>query len=204
LEIGSDNGVYSYLFRQRGGVWISADVDERSINAIRELVKTDVYQIGDGQPFVFEDNEFDCVIIVDIIEHLYDDIGLMKEVYRVLKPGGLLIFNAPNLKSGSFLPVFRNIIGLNDAKHGHVRPGYSRLNLEHLMEDLFTIDSYSTHTKFFSRLMDTLMALFISVLKRKNEEETSTRGILVTDKEMKSYKAIFRVYSLIYPFVWIV
>jgi ubiquinone/menaquinone biosynthesis C-methylase UbiE len=204
LEIGSDNGVYSYLFRKRGGVWSSADVDERSINAIRELVKTDVYRVVDGQPLVFEDNEFDCVIIVDIIEHLFDDIGFINELYRVLKPGGLLIFNAPNIKSGSILTVFRNMIGMTDANHGHVRPGYSRQALERLLAGRFSLETYSTHTKFFSKFMDTLMVLFISALKRKKKEETSGRGVLVTDKDLKSYQKIFRVYSLIYPFVWMI
>jgi hypothetical protein len=116
----------------------------------------------------------------------------------------LLIFNAPTIKSGSLLYIFRNMIGMTDIKHGHVRPGYSRQNLEGMLSDKFALNSYSTHTKFFSRFMDTIMALFITALSRKKEAETSVRGVLVTDKEMKSYRTMFRVYSLIYPFVWLI
>ncbi len=39
LDIGSDNGVISYLLRQRGGTWQSADLDKQSVRAIQELVK---------------------------------------------------------------------------------------------------------------------------------------------------------------------
>lgn len=201
LEVGSDNGVYSYLFRQRGGTWKSAELDERSVNAIKALVKTDVYRITDGEPLPFDDDEFDCVVIVDIIEHLHDDDGFVSEAFRVLKPGGLLIINAPNLKSGSLLMKFRNSVGLTDAGHGHVRPGYSLQDLELLLAEQFTLDTYRTHTKFFSKFTDTLMVIGISRLKRNKAEKTSGRGVLVTEKDLKSYKTMFRVYSVIYPFV---
>ena len=77
LDIGSDNGVMSYLLRKQGGTWKSADLDERSIHALETLVKHDVYQIdGTGTPF--NDNEFDRVVLIDYLEHISDDAGFMK------------------------------------------------------------------------------------------------------------------------------
>ena len=204
LEIGSDNGVFSYLFRRRGGAWKSADIDERSVSAMRELVKTDVYRLVEGKALPFADDEFDVVLVVDIIEHLRDDSGFMKEVYRVLKPGGYLIVNAPNMKKGSLLMRFRQLIGMTDANHGHVRPGYTYEDLRRLLGNDFTLESYSTHTKFFSKLTDTLMVIAISALKRNRKEKTSGRGVLVTGSDMKSYKTMFRVYSIVYPVVWLI
>lgn len=204
LEIGSDNGVFSYLFRQRPGHWTSAELDERSLAAIKELVHTDVYRICDGAPLPFRDNEFDCVLIVDIIEHLHDDVGFMREIYRVLKPGGHLIVNAPNIKTNSLLFKFRQLAGLTEDSHGHVRPGYTRQELVQLLGDKFTMKTFQTHTKFFSKLTDTMMVLGLSLLKRNRKQETSGRGILVTGKDMNAHQAVFRVYSLIYPFVWFI
>jgi ubiquinone/menaquinone biosynthesis C-methylase UbiE len=204
LEIGSDNGVYSYLFRQMGGIWKSADVDERSVNAMRELVKTDVYRITDGKPLPFSENEFDCVIIVDILEHLHDEKSFLHDIFRVLKPGGHLIVNVPNLKDNSLLIRVRNKIGMTDASHGHVRSGYTYDNLRQLLGDQFTMETYQTHTKFFSKLMDTLMVLAISNLKQQKKEVKSGRGVLVTGKDIKSYRTIFSIYSIIYPFIWII
>ena len=201
LEVGSDNGVYSYLLRQRGGEWKSAELDERSVKAIKELVGTDVYRIADGEPLPFMDDEFDCVLIVDIIEHLYDDKGFIREAYRVLKPGGLLIVNAPTVKSDSLLFKLRNLVGLTDEVHGHVRPGYTLNDLQRLFDDLFTLETYRTHTKFFSKFTDTIMVAAISFLKRGQKEKTSGRGVLVTGSDLKSYESMFRVYSVIYPFV---
>lgn len=201
LEIGSDNGVFSYLFRQRGGKWKSADMDLRSVKAMEELVETDVYRIADGKPLPFANNEFDVVLIVDIIEHLHDDAGFMREIYRVLKPNGRLIINAPNVKDKSLLMRFRNVLGMTDANHGHVRPGYTHDDLLQLCENKFKIETFETHTKFFSKLVDTLMVIAISILKRNRKEKTSGRGVLVTGRDMKSYESMFRVYTFLYPFI---
>lgn len=203
LEIGSDNGVFSYLFRQQGGQWKSADLDQRSIEAIKELVQTGVYSIEDGGDLPFADNEFDTVIIVDIIEHLHDDSGFVREIYRVLRPGGDLIVNAPHLKTNSLLARFRQLIGLTEDSHGHVRPGYTPGGLRQLLGEQFTLLSYDTHTKFFSKFADTMMVLALSVLKRNKAEETSGRGILVTGSDIKRYQTMFAVYSLLYPFIWL-
>ena len=48
LDIGADNGVISYLLRQRGGEWQSADLDAQAVAAIRSLVGHKVFQIDGG------------------------------------------------------------------------------------------------------------------------------------------------------------
>lgn len=44
-------------------------------------------------PFV--DGAFDCVIISEVLEHLYDDAAALTEISRVLKPGGVLAVSVP-------------------------------------------------------------------------------------------------------------
>ena len=46
----------------------------------------------------FEDNTFDWVVSFQVIEHIQDDKTYLKEINRVLKPEGKLIFTTPNLK----------------------------------------------------------------------------------------------------------
>ena len=79
LDIGSDNGVISYLLRQRGGRWKSADLDDAAVRSTRELVQSDVYQI-DGRRTPFGTDEFDIVVIVDFLEHIQDDLGFVGEL----------------------------------------------------------------------------------------------------------------------------
>ena len=98
LDIGSDNGVISFLLRRRGGRWRSADLDREAVRLIKELVHTDVFQI-DGQKTPFTDNEFDRVVLVDFLEHIVTDSEFIDELLRILKPDGELIINVPHTKN---------------------------------------------------------------------------------------------------------
>jgi ubiquinone/menaquinone biosynthesis C-methylase UbiE len=44
----------------------------------------------------FRENIFDTVLMIEVLEHIPDDMKALKEAYRVLKPGGKLIITAPN------------------------------------------------------------------------------------------------------------
>lgn len=52
-------------------------------------VKTDITGL------VFEDNKFDVIICCHVLEHVNDDAKAMRELFRVLKPGGWAIIQAP-------------------------------------------------------------------------------------------------------------
>lgn len=45
-----------------------------------------------------EDNSFDTVVSFQVIEHIKDDKNFLKEIHRVLKPGGKAIISTPNKK----------------------------------------------------------------------------------------------------------
>ena len=199
LDIGSDNGVISYLFRKRGGNWKSADLDHDAVQSIRALVKDDVFHI-EGSGTRFQDNEFDKVVIVVFLEHIKTDREFIKELFRVIKPGGELIINVPHIKN-SLLRKFRLAIGQTDEKHGHVRPGYTIDGLMTLLKDTFTIASYRTYSKFFSELIDTLMTFGFGVLKKG--KTTTRKGVFITGHDLGQYQKLFRVYSFIYPVVWL-
>lgn len=49
----------------------------------------------DGDRLPFDDESFDCVLSVQVLEHTPDPEPLVREMGRVLKKGGLLILNAP-------------------------------------------------------------------------------------------------------------
>lgn len=42
------------------------------------------------------DNAFDCVVAVEVLEHVEQDFAFVQEVYRVLKPGGVFLLSTPN------------------------------------------------------------------------------------------------------------
>ena len=64
--------------------YISAD-----ISSPIAIIKMDITNIN------LPDNEFDCIICYHVLEHILDDEKAMRELFRVLKPGGWAILQSP-------------------------------------------------------------------------------------------------------------
>lgn len=86
------------------------DIDPRAVALASELygarlAGADVLQ--PGQPLPYEDQRFDAVVSMDVIEHVSEPLGWLREALRVLKPQGLLFLTTPNYGSRS-LRVLEN------------------------------------------------------------------------------------------------
>jgi SAM-dependent methyltransferase len=198
LDLGSDNGVVSLLLRRRGGSWASADLTDESVESIRDLVETDVSRI-DGVRLPFETGEFDRTVVVDMLEHVADDVAFVAELHRVTRPGGLVVINTPHLRRTA-LRRLRHALGQTDEKHGHLRPGYTPQGLRELLGERFTLESTRTYSRFFSELVDTLLNWAIERLGKKG----SAKGLVVTGQDVARHAGKLRIFSLVYPAVWLV
>ena len=202
LDIGADNGVISYLLRQRGGEWHSADLDDRAVDSIRQLVNDNVYRL-EGARTPFADQAFDQVVVVDYLEHVREDDAFARELERILKPGGRVIINVPNLTPGSWLTRLRHAIGLTDEWHGHVRPGYDLPALRKLLGPGFMIERAVTYSRAFSELIDTgLNGLYLKMQKKSGP--VSRKGTVVTQSDLRKHRKQFVLLSALHPLLWTV
>lgn len=53
----------------------------------------------------FLDNTFDSISMLDVLEHVYDQDSLLKEIMRVLKPAGIFVVTVPGQHFFSFLDI---------------------------------------------------------------------------------------------------
>jgi SAM-dependent methyltransferase len=198
LDLGSDNGVVSLLLRRGGGEWASGDLTAEAVSSIRELVQSDVHQVtGDRLPF--GDAAFDRVAVVDMLEHVPDEGAFAAELARVTRPGGTVVVNTPHLKHTA-LRRLRHALGQTDEAHGHLRPGYTPERLARLLAaEGFRLQSHRTYSRFFSELVDTAINAALARLGKKG----SAKGMVVTGGDVARHRRLFRAYSLLYPFVWV-
>jgi ubiquinone/menaquinone biosynthesis C-methylase UbiE len=61
-----------------------------------------------GQALPFEDSSFDLITCLEVLEHLEDDEKAVREISRVLKPGGYLIASVP---SQYYFEEYRELMG---------------------------------------------------------------------------------------------
>jgi len=205
LDIGADNGVISLLLRQRGGEWASADLAPEAVESIRSLVGGQVEQIHGG-PTPFADNEFDCVVVVDFLEHIADDTGFAAELGRIIKPGGQLIVNVPRPPRWSLVWPLRHAIGLTDQWHGHLRPGYRQQGLAALLEPWFSVTAARTYCKTFSELLDTGLNLGYVIKKGSAKGQAATaKGTVVTAADWRQGPKglVDAAYPLMKFWVWL-
>lgn len=55
----------------------------------------------------FPENHFDIVHVNQLIEHIPDPITFLREIYRIMKPRGILIMGTPNTNSLEYIPTRR-------------------------------------------------------------------------------------------------
>ena len=201
LDLGSDNGVISYLFRARGGRWTSADLSEKAVQSIRSLVGSNVYAI-DGAHMPFGDAAFDLVVIIDLLEHVRDDARCVSEIARILRPGGELVINTPHVKRRSLMRLARHRLGLTDEWHGHVRPGYTAESLRQLLGERFVIERSSTYSKLFSESLDVALN-YLYLRSRGGADGNRAKGTVIAAADLEKSARQFRLLSRLYPLLWL-
>ncbi len=178
LDLGSDNGVISHLFRQRGGKWSSADLTNETVAAIQRMVEDDVYRLS-GPDLPFAEDSFDLIVVVDLLEHLNDDRRLLEEIARCLRPGGRALLNVPHALRFSLLEPVRRAIGLTDVWHGHVHHGYTANSLRKLLPPSLVLTGTRSYSRFFSQLLDTALN-WAYLRKARGRVKSTAKGMVVT------------------------
>lgn len=97
LDCGCGMGVYlMFMGRLRRLNLVGVDGDMTRLRwAEREHVPASLAGV-DIHRLPFADNSFDKVLMSEVLEHLADDRGALREVFRILKPGGVLAISVPH------------------------------------------------------------------------------------------------------------
>jgi ubiquinone/menaquinone biosynthesis C-methylase UbiE len=95
LDVGCGRGELLWAAREAQWEYAGVDASQAHLDWARENLGIEG-TLGTLEQANFPSEFFDIVIMGGVIEHLYDPYQTLREVHRVLKPGGLLHFDAPN------------------------------------------------------------------------------------------------------------
>jgi len=94
LDLGCRDGALTQAYLDGNGV-VGVDADQEALaEAARLGIETHWADLD--QPLDLEDASFDVVVAGELLEHLRDPQRLVREVRRVLRPGGTFVASVPN------------------------------------------------------------------------------------------------------------
>ncbi len=114
LEIGCGMGSLTELMIRNGIITTSIDLTEKAVRntkkrlellkeekpELKKIIEKSVVKQDDAENLSFKDNSFDFVLSWGVIHHSPDTRKCVKEIYRVLKPGGIssgMVYNKSSI-----------------------------------------------------------------------------------------------------------
>lgn len=140
MDIGSGDKYYEDLFPNK----VNLDIDPER--------KPDV--VGDARNLPFQDNEFDNILCLEVLEHINQPQKAIAEMQRVLKPGGKIILTT------------RFIFPLHDVPGDYFR--YTKYGLQELFKD-WEILELKTESASFETIAILLQRLIFQINYQGNK-----------------------------------
>jgi hypothetical protein len=99
MDAGCGNGSFIALFQDRKWSLHGSDLSPTGIAVARKTFPNIDFFLADGQTlyadFLATVGPVDVVLSTEVIEHIYDPMGFLRNCYELLKPGGTIVLTTP-------------------------------------------------------------------------------------------------------------
>lgn len=159
LDIGCGDGRISLTLANRDRFMIGVELARRRVERARqkflERQQKGCFIQGDGEALPFRDGVMDGIILTEVLEHIPDDEKVLRELTRVLKPGGRVILSVPSISWRKYILIKKNKVAVYDST-------------EHLREySYFDLSSFDPRYITFSDLEKSFPSFGLRIIKRR-------------------------------------
>lgn len=169
LDVGFGNGGFLKLAVEMGWQAEGIDFDPKAV----EVAKARGLNVrcASAADLSAQHEQFDIITLSHVIEHVHDPITLLNDLYRLLKPGGVLWLETPNIKSLGAERFGENWRGLEIPRH------LVLLNSKSLKNSLENVGFKNIQQKFHGAIA---LSIFYESARitNKNNDKTSRPAII--------------------------
>jgi 2-polyprenyl-3-methyl-5-hydroxy-6-metoxy-1,4-benzoquinol methylase len=200
VTCGDNNGALNWHFRKHGGEWTWADISGENNDQISRLLSEPVYAFKEDE-FPLPAEQFDCVVSIDVLEHLRQDQPFLRELRRVLKPGGKAVVTVPNGDVGLLANKIKWRFGMTPEVYGHTRAGYTVAELsDALQKSGLEPKNTGGYSRFVTEMIELVINLgYVRVLSKRHGGAQPGHIAPVSAGELKTHGFAYRLYLLMFP-----
>jgi len=96
LDVGCSDGLLLHSFWKLGVKGYGVDISKDPLSYASEEIRSNIILLNiEKEKLPFKDNTFNLITILEVLEHLHEHDRILSEMYRVLKPNGLVLMSSP-------------------------------------------------------------------------------------------------------------
>ncbi|MCX5896482.1 MAG: methyltransferase domain-containing protein [Proteobacteria bacterium] len=201
LDVGSGTGYFAEKMRSSGATTVCLDSAFENLLSITQRQKKHLLLINaQAEHLPLRNESFDKILCSEVLEHIAVDRGVLKELVRILRPGGILVITVPCTEYR--FPSVINFLGIktvhdHEGPEKHYRKGYTRTELSAALHQAgMTVSRFVYFSHFFSQLLLDMISIMHILIRKLVMRQKSWNW---ADIQELNSSSTFTLYKLLFP-----
>ena len=197
-DLGCGTGYFSGLLLARGFGVVGVDVSEANLRIARERHPGLDTRLADLGALPFESSSVEAAVCLEVLEHVEHDEAALREIRRMLRPGGQLVVSVPSAEAPPPLVERLGLSSVHDEEgpERHVREGYRSTQLMRQLEEAgFDVE----RTIFLGGPCYRVAVGVVSLVHLAYRRASGQRSWNWADVEADAESPLLRAYGAVFP-----